>query len=38
VKERLGHSSIVTTEKYLHSLPDADESAIEALAKVRQRR
>jgi integrase len=38
VKERLGHSSIVTTEKYLHTLPDADESAIEALAKVRQRR
>ena len=25
VKERLGHASIVTTEKYLHTLPDADE-------------
>jgi hypothetical protein len=37
VKERLGHASIVTTEKYLHTLPDADESALEALAKVRRR-
>jgi site-specific recombinase XerD len=36
VKERLGHSSIVTTEKYLHTLPDADESTLNALAKVRR--
>jgi Phage integrase family len=27
VKERLGHASITTTEKYLHTLPDADDSA-----------
>jgi integrase len=35
VKERLGHSSIATTEKYLHSLPTADETALDALAKMR---
>lgn len=27
VKERLGHASISTTERYLHTLPDADETA-----------
>ncbi len=37
VKERLGHASIVTTEKYLHTLPDADETALDALTKVRRR-
>ncbi|HEY9375586.1 MAG TPA: tyrosine-type recombinase/integrase, partial [Jiangellaceae bacterium] len=37
VKERLGHASIVTTEKYLHTLPDADETALHALTKVRRR-
>jgi integrase len=37
VKERLGHASIVTTERYLHTLPDADESALDALANVRRR-
>ena len=35
VKERLGHASIITTEKYLHTLPHADEAALEALAAVR---
>jgi integrase len=35
VKERLGHASIATTEKYLHSLPTADETALDALAKMR---
>jgi integrase len=38
VKERLGHGSLRTTEKYLHTLPDADETALDALAKVRSRR
>jgi integrase len=38
VKERLGHDSIATTEKYLHTLPDADETALDALAKIRQRK
>jgi integrase len=35
VKERLGHASISTTEKYLHSLPTADETALDALARMR---
>jgi integrase len=35
VKERLGHASIATTEKYLHSLPTADETALDALARIR---
>jgi site-specific recombinase XerD len=37
VKERLGHSSITTTEKYLHTLPDADDTALDAFAKIRDR-
>ena len=37
VKERLGHSTIATTEKYLHTLPDADETALDALARTRSR-
>lgn len=37
VKERLGHASISTTERYLHTLPDADETALNALASVRMR-
>ncbi|GAC1608958.1 MAG: hypothetical protein NVS3B26_08080 [Mycobacteriales bacterium] len=38
VKERLGHVSIATTERYLHTLPTADDTALDALAKVRHRR
>jgi integrase len=30
-KERLGHASISTTEKYLHALPGADQAALRAL-------
>lgn len=37
VKERLGHGSLRTTEKYLHTLPDTDETALDALAHVRGR-
>ena len=37
VKERLGHASIATTEKYLHTLPHADETALAALASIRRR-
>lgn len=35
VKERLGHGSITTTEKYLHALPGADQAALKALAAIR---
>ncbi len=35
VKEQLGHASIATTEKYLHSLPTADETALDALSRIR---
>ncbi len=37
VKERLGHASIRTTERYLHTLPDADETALDALTRIRAR-
>ena len=37
VKERLGHSSIVTTQKYLGALDVTDETAIDALTKIRSR-
>jgi integrase len=37
VKERLGHASIATTERYLHTLPDADETALNALSSIRNR-
>jgi len=37
VKERLGHASIMTTQKYLHTLPDADDTALDALARIRTR-
>jgi integrase len=37
VKERLGHASIATTERYLHTLPDADETALHALSSIRNR-
>ena len=35
VKERLGHASIATTERYLHSMPTADETALDALSRIR---
>jgi integrase len=35
VKERLGHASIVTTERYLHCLPTADQTALDALSRIR---
>jgi len=35
VKERLGHASIMTTKRYLHTLPDADETAVEAFSRIR---
>jgi len=38
VKERLGHGSIATTGKYLHTLPTADETALAALRRIRDAR
>lgn len=38
VKERLGHGSIITTQKYLHSLPEADDAAVDAFSRIRRRR
>jgi site-specific recombinase XerD len=35
VKERLGHASIATIAKYLHTLPTADETALDALTRIR---
>jgi integrase len=37
VKERLGHSDISTTQRYLHTLPDADNTALDAFVKIRNR-
>jgi integrase len=37
VKERLGHSDISTTQRYLHALPDADDTALDAFSKIRNR-
>jgi hypothetical protein len=35
VKARLGHGSIITTQGYLHTLPNADETALKALDTIR---
>ncbi|WP_413774964.1 tyrosine-type recombinase/integrase [Actinocorallia sp. A-T 12471] len=35
VKQRLGHAKISTTERYLHTLPTADATALDALNKIR---
>lgn len=37
VKERMGHPSITTTQKYLHTLPNADHAAVAALNSIRKR-
>jgi len=37
VRDRLGHTSIVATQKYCIACPNADDTAIEALARVRGR-
>jgi len=34
----MGHSQIMTTQKYLHTLPDADDRALAAFERVRARR
>jgi integrase len=37
VMDRLGHSQIQTTQKYLHTLPEADEQALAALTRIESR-
>ena len=37
VMERLGHSQIQTTQKYLHTLPDTHDQALQALTRTEQR-
>ncbi|MBW6433086.1 site-specific integrase [Actinoplanes hulinensis] len=37
VKERLGHANISTTQKYLHTLPEADDAAVDAFSRIRRR-
>jgi hypothetical protein len=34
-RERLGHAGLRATERHLHTLPDADDTAIEAFARTR---
>ncbi|GIG41217.1 tyrosine-type recombinase/integrase [Cellulomonas phragmiteti] len=38
VMERMGHAQIMTTQRYLHTLPEADDRALAAFEAVRQRR
>ena len=35
--DRMGHSQIMTTQKYLHTLPDADDKALKDFEAVRSR-
>jgi site-specific recombinase XerD len=35
VMDRLGHSQLTTTQQYLHTLPNTDDTALDALARVR---
>ena len=37
VMDRMGHSQIQTTQRYLHSLPDADDKALAAFHRTRNR-
>jgi site-specific recombinase XerD len=37
VKERLGHASIATTEKYLHTLDDDTDDVVDAFSAIRGR-
>jgi integrase len=37
VMERMGHAQIMPTQKYLHTLPDADQKALAAFESVRRR-
>lgn len=32
--ERMGHAQIQTTQKYLHTLPEADQKNLDALSRI----
>ena len=36
VMDRMGHAQITTTQKYLHTLPDADHKNLTALDRIRK--
>jgi site-specific recombinase XerD len=36
--DRMGHAQITTTQKYLHTLPDADHKNLTALHRIRNPR
>ncbi len=36
VMDRMGHAQITTTQKYLHTLPDADQKNLDALDRIRK--
>lgn len=38
VMERMGHAQIMTTQKYLHTLPEADDKALAAFESIRRLR
>ena len=38
VMDRMGHAQITTTQKYLHTLPDADAKNLTALQRIRMSR
>ncbi len=33
--ERLGHRQLATTQQYVHTLPDADQRALDAFGRIR---
>lgn len=37
VMQRLGHRQIMTTQQYLHALPDTDRKALDAFTRIRRR-
>ncbi|KRB75112.1 integrase [Nocardioides sp. Root190] len=37
VMERMGHSQIQTTQRYLHTLPDTDQRSLDALTRIQSR-
>ena len=37
VMDRMGHAQIMTTQKYLHSLPEADQKNLDALSRMKRR-